>query len=444
MFNPFAEASIASRAFTPVKTQALLAKDLATLPQFLCQPGDIVLVPEQPSAHFLHGLEQAGFPLPEFVALSAGTIDPANDLAHRTLGQLRPWAWGPDSVKLLEPLFSQRTKDGRAAADCFNDDIATLYSKAWSAAFLRAFLTQRRDRQRAADPWLCSEQEAGLAVRTLQEALEAVAGIRGRGHHRVVVKQAYGLAGHNAIRLWEPEILPTQRRHIARALESGQPLIVEPWLDRALDFSVQLERTAGGLELCGYTGLVNDRKGQFLANWAEPPHRQCLPAKVAALLGAKADVSEQLERLYREIFVLLEAALRQAGFVGPISIDAFLYRTPDGDCRLKPVVEINPRYTMGRLTLELMKHASPGSCGRFRLVSRAQARAEGFETLVSYHQALTESRPLILAAPPGRRIGQGALCLTDPERAQVCLATFEVGPAVGGDWIGTRERQERQ
>jgi hypothetical protein len=37
------------------------------------------------------------------------------------------------------------------------------------------------------------------------------------------------------------------------------------------------------------------------------------------------------------------------------------------------VVEINPRYTMGRLTVELMKHTCPGSCGLFRLVTRAQA-----------------------------------------------------------------------
>ena len=89
------------------------------------------------------------------------------------------------------------------------------------------------------------------------------------------------MAGHNPIRLWEPEILPAQRRWLAHALRHGRQLVVEPWQERELDFSVQLEMGPRGLQLCGYTGLVNDRKGQFLANWAEPDYSRCLPTKVA-------------------------------------------------------------------------------------------------------------------------------------------------------------------
>ena len=108
VFNPFAEGYIAQgKAFTPVKHQAMLADDLANLPQFLCQPDDVVLLAKRPSVDFLNTLEQAGFPLPEFVELREGRIDPAGSLCQRKLGSLRPWAWGPDSVKLLEPLFAR-------------------------------------------------------------------------------------------------------------------------------------------------------------------------------------------------------------------------------------------------------------------------------------------------------------------------------------------------
>ena len=72
------------------------------------------------------------------------------------------------------------------------------------------------------------------------------------------MKEALGLAGHNAIRLWEPELLESQRRWLARAVREGRSVVVEPWLERVLDFSVQLEMSAAGLKLCGYTGLVND------------------------------------------------------------------------------------------------------------------------------------------------------------------------------------------
>ena len=446
LFNVFAEGIIArGKAFTPAKRQAQLARDLANLPQFLGQPGDIVLLEERPSAGLLQTLTQAGFPLPEFVELKAGKIDPGGDLSRRKLGSLRPWAWAPDSVRLLEPLFPRVTGETRLANQYFNDDIARLYSKSWSAGFLRRILTRCHGEHagfRAATElpgarggahtgrWLCSEDEAGRAVDTLEEALDAIATIRCRGHHRVVVKQAYGWAGQNAIRLWEPELLPCQRQWLARALQHGREVVVEPWLEREFDFSIQLEMGRSGLQLCGTTGLINDRKGQFLANWAEADYRRQLPAAVGGCFGSPTDAARRLHRLYDEIFSLLEAELRRVGFVGPVSIDALIYRTPQGECRLKPVVEINPRYTMGRLTVELMKHACPGSCALFRLITRAQARREGFADLARYADALVERLPLRREGEPDPGIRQGAFCLNDPHRAQACLATFEVSSSL--------------
>ncbi|MCX6924843.1 MAG: hypothetical protein NT154_16775 [Verrucomicrobia bacterium] len=452
LFNPFAEGRIAyGRGFTPVKHQTMLAADLASLPQFLCRADDIVLVPKRPSDEFLSALEQAGLPLPEFVELSDGRIDPVSSLCQRKIGSLRPWAWGPDSVEMLEPLFARVTGEARTAEQRFNASIAQLYSKAWSAAFLRTVLAHSRrvgesqtlqaDNQSpltsaGAEPWLCTEDEAGVAVDSLEGALEAIAAIRGRGHNRVVAKAALGLAGHNAIRLWEPELLEAQRQWLARALENGRQLVIEPWLERELDFSLQLEMGPRNLKFCGYTGLINDRKGQFQANWAEANYDQRLPANVTALFREPADISDRLQRLYADIISMLELELRGAGFMGPIGIDAFVYRTPQGGCRLKPVVEINPRYTMGRLTVELMKQTCPGSCGLFRLVSRAQAHSEGFADFATYARALNERFPLRLEGAPAPRIREGALCLNDPAEAQVCLATFQVSRTLSLSLVG--------
>jgi hypothetical protein len=442
VFDPFAEAHIArGKSFTPVKHQTRLANDLANLPQFLCRSDDIVLLAKRPSVEFLSGLKQAGFPLPEFVELREGRIDPASSLCQRKIGSLRPWAWGPDSLELLEPLFGQVTGEARSAYQRFNDSIARLYSKAWSADFLRTVLTCSRRGEEAHPPrvesqslltsaptesWLCTGDEAGVVVNTLEGALEAVAAIRRRGHHRVVAKEAHGLAGQNAIRLWEPEVLAAQRQWLAHAVENRRQLVIEPWLERELDFSVQLEMGPRSLKLCGYTGLINDQKGQFLANWAATNYDRRLPANVAALFREPADISVRLQRLYDDILSLLEAELQRAGFVGPVGIDAFVYRTTQGGCRLKPVVEINPRYTMGRVTLELMKQTCPGSCGLFRLVSRAQARAEGFADFAGYARSLSERLPLRLEGEPVSKIREGALCLNDPGQAEVCLATFHV------------------
>jgi len=137
--------------------------------------------------------------------------------------------------------------------------------------------------------------------------------------------------------------------------------------------------------------------------------------------------ASRLHTFYERVISLLSGELERAGHRGPVGIDAFVYRTAEGGRRLKPIVEINPRYTMGRLTLELMKQVCPGSRGSFRIVSRAMARAEGFGEWTGYARALTEGCPLRLEGAPVARIREGTLCLNDPMAAQGYLAVFQVG-----------------
>ena len=432
VFNPLAEGFVAQgRSFTPVKHQQSLALDLANLPQFLARNDDVVLGPQRPALEFLSDLQAAGFALPEFVELQEGRIPPNSSVCGRKIGTLRPWAWGPDSVELFGPLFGNVTGDTPPAEQCFNPTIARLYSKAWSAGFLRRVLADTGIAKDEPSAWLCSPHEAGVVAGTMEEALEAVRAIRARGHHRVVVKEAIGLAGHNAIRLWEPAILEPQRRWMTRALAKGQQLVVEPWLERELDFSIQLERTRQGLRVRGYTGLINDRKGQFQGNWAEPDFRKRFPARLASLLD-NTRIIRQAHEFYAGVFARLEDELRRADYVGPLGIDALVYRTSKGDCRLKPIVEINPRYTMGRLTVELMQRTVPGSHGLFRLVSRTSAEVERSGGFIAYARALREQHPVVLEGEPVPRIRSGAVCLNNPAEARVCLATFQVpGRALG-------------
>jgi uncharacterized ferritin-like protein (DUF455 family) len=440
VFNPFAEARIAhGKSFNPTKHQAQLARDLANLPQFLCRQDDIVLVNKKPSVEFLSGIKQAGFALPEFLELSE-----TKNLTQRKLGRLRPWAWGPDTMELFEPIFGNLTGEKRITSGSFDPAIAQFYSKAWSAALLNTILGRRRgdesqikttkfsQRLLTSSPtenWLCTTNEVGVAVDSLTETLAAIANIRQRGHHKIVIKESLGLAGSNAMRLFEPEILETHCRWIQNAVENHKQLIVEPWLERELDFSVQLEMSDDGLKLCGYTGLINDARGQFQANIALPGHQKKIPANVIALFPEPPDIAQRLHALFADIFSLLEEELRRANFLGPIGIDAIAYRDAEGKIRLKPIVEINPRYTMGRVTVELMKHVAPGSRGVFKLVSRKQALAEGFEDFSAYARSLTEKFPVQLKGDPLPRISEGVICLNDPAQAQVCLAVFQVLPA---------------
>jgi hypothetical protein len=126
------------------------------------------------------------------------------------------------------------------------------------------------------------------------------------------------------------------------------------------------------------------------------------------------------------LFQALAAELRRVGFLGPLGIDCFVYRDSSGALKLKPVVEINPRYTMGRVTVELMKHVCPGSYGLYRLLTRASLKAFGCEDFKSFASKQQQAHPIRLEGAPNPRIREGFVALNDPEQAEVCLATLQV------------------
>jgi len=185
--------------------------------------------------------------------------------------------------------------------------------------------------------------------------------------------------------------------------------------------------TVAGLKLCGYAGLVNDQRGQFQANWADSNHARRIPGDLPRPFLERLGMPGRVYELYRRVVEALAEELVKTGYLGPVGIDAFIYRTSEGELRLKPVVEINPRYTMGRLTLEMMKHTCPGSIGVFSLLSLATVRSEGFDGFREYARALASRGPLRLEGSPVPRIREGALCLNDPAEAREYLAVFRVG-----------------
>jgi hypothetical protein len=240
------------------------------------------------------------------------------------------------------------------------------------------------------------------------------------------LKQNYGLAGQNMIRLWEPGVSRAQTRWIERVIGNGGLVVVEPWLERVLDFSVQLEVLSEGVKFLGYTGLLNDRRGQFEANWAESTRLRRVPGRLPVPFQTQVRSPDNLHSVFRAITKALANELVAAGYLGPVGIDAFVYQTTAGEFRLKPVVEINCRYTLGRLTLELMKHVYPGCSGLFRLINRSKAKAQGFDEFASYAAALVAREPVRLEGSPKARIRTGSICLNDPSKAQRYLALFQV------------------
>jgi uncharacterized ferritin-like protein (DUF455 family) len=423
LFNPFAESFLSRPDFGPNTQQAALAQDLETLPQFLCSRDDVVLVSRRPASAFRADLKHAGFELPEFVQLKNGEVAKNDELRSRKLSGLRPWAWSPDSIQILEPLMGNLSQTNPPVGPEWDDQIRPLFSKARSADLLTSLLHRFADDKLMT--WrLCPPEQTGVLARELDVALQHIEAIRQTGHQKVVAKALFGVAGGNQLRLWEPEVRAAQISWLQRIVDTEGGVMIEPWQERVLDFSFQFEAVGGEVKKIDLVKMSNDPRGQYQASISTPRFAQDLAPEIADLIRERS--RDLLFELHTELADVLSDRLRNTGFQGPLGIDAFIYRKPDGELRIHPTVELNARCTMGRVMLEVMRAVAPGRCGQLKLVGKSALKKSDCKTFLDYAEQLKATRPLKFQGDPNPKIVSGAICLTDPRTAHGCLATLVV------------------
>lgn len=421
-FNPDAESfAAADRADLAAGGASVVQKDLAFLPAYLSRRDDLLLLSHRPSAAFLAQLKGAGLELPELCCreatgpLRAPSID-------RKLGALRPWAWTPDSVAFFSRTLPQVTRPPQVDT-LWNAGIRQLYSKAWSAGW-----AGRLAAGVAGEDWMAPPEVYGEVVSD-RAGLDAARGrFAAMGYGNLVCKAPFGTAATGLRCVMEGESLGEGPVGIwlERVLREQGAVVVEPWLDRVYDFSVQWECREGRLRLLGYPRLINNARGQFRGIVTNGFSHGLEPELVQFLMQRPAG-RPRIYRWYEErLLPELESELAAVGFCGPLGIDALVYRAPDGGFRLKPVVELNPRYTMGRVALELGKRNAATSIGFFQVLTRSQVRKKGLSGFPEYVRSLINLHPVVLSEEAKPRIVSGSLALTDPESAQQFLAAYHL------------------
>ena len=414
-FNPLCEGQVARGAagrFTPAKLPRLLAADFGALPMLICAQDDVVLVRRRPSSAFLRKMQRSGFTLPEFTEYGHENAALAKlDIAGRKLSDLRPWGWSPDAVRFLEPLFATLPQGSRTAAEAWNDEMRPLYSKAWSADLLRAFL---RRRPSDAD-WLCGEDVVGRPCATLEEVDAWVDEFRAAGFDHLVVKAAYGSSGQNQIRFCG-EDRTGQRNWVRNILAEQGCVVVEPWLEKVLDLSLQLHLDpAGAVKIAGWTRFFTDARGQYRGSFASRMV-DGLDAEVRRCLYGNGRERRRLHRLFDDLAVHVGPPMRDRGCTGPVGIDMLIYRRGD-QLRLKPIVEINPRCTMGLLALHLARRVNSARTAVWIVLSAADIIAAGFADVQAFAGHMEQTYPPTLM-PDGLQLSSGVLCTTDPSQAR--------------------------
>jgi hypothetical protein len=274
------------------------------------------------------------------------------------------------------------------------------FKKTWSVGLAREWTAAN------SQDWITPESLLGTVLPNSEEAMELTAELLRNGN-RVVLKAPLGTSGRGMIRIFTEADHASARVWTERTVASQGAVVVEAWLDRLLDLSVQINVAEDrSVRVLGVTRFETDSRGQYVGTLLGDPLRAIGTPLRRALVGPGRGwrMFEHLE----EVGLFVGARLAGLGHRGPAGIDALVHRDAVGGIRLKPIVEVNPRCTMGHIALALSKQLGKKRPGRFKLLGRADARRAGVSSL-------------------GDLVGQlpqGSLCLTDVERASATVAVL--------------------
>jgi len=157
---------------------------------------------------------------------------------------------------------------------------------------------------------------------------------------RFTVKPRIGTSGRGRVSGVDGDVSEERLANALPRLRAAGGAIVEPWLDRVADVSAQLHiASATDVRVLGTLRQLTSEHGAPLGHAGE--------------IGCSGHVSSGLDcdEALRVAASLLGLAAAQQGFRGVCGVDALLFRNVHGHATLRPVVELNARFTMGTVAL---------------------------------------------------------------------------------------------
>ncbi len=127
-------------------------------------------------------------------------------------------------------------------------------------------------------------------------------------------------------------------------IKSNSGVIIEPELERVHDYSLQAYiDSSGKIEILGILKQHINRAGNFQG------HSGVFDE------DGYVSVQDKFTPKIKEVGIkIFEKAIAQ-GYHGPCGVDSFTYRCPSGHILLRPAVEFNARFTMGTVTIGILR-----------------------------------------------------------------------------------------
>lgn len=191
------------------------------------------------------------------------------------------------------------------------------------------------------------------------------------------------------------------------ALKKQGAVSIEPALNRVFDFAVEFYSDGNGdIKYSGLSIFETQPQGQF----------------VGCMLGTQEMLLQRLNEfispedymfLVEQICLVLKEVIGSS-YCGYMGVDMFIYKTADGNYAVHPFVELNLRYTMGLVAMQLSQQfIHPESQGMLRTVSYVY-------NAYREHERMQTEAPLVLEGALIRS-GYLSLCPVGPDTRHMAI-----------------------
>lgn len=363
-FNPGHETAVQSGKihYTPTASVRKMMNDLAVLPLWYGENDNYIWIDGSidPSI-FLNTIPEELRP-----ALIAVTSTNYQTILSKKTIEASPWGLSPQSIQLFKSL---QTENNQLIIPSWKEEYAQLTARQTAGEYLRLLQAEHPDFRKVNIPYFCTD---------INEIRQYIA----NNPSPYVLKMPYSCSGRGLYWIENRYLDKLATQWINGAIKKQGSISIEPALNKIRDFAMEFESDGNGnIQYLGLSVFNTMKKGGFTGNLLGT--QQTLEKQLTKHIPVKEllSVKEQIESLLSKHLATI--------YKGHFGIDMLIYQGSDRSFNIHPFIELNLRYTMGLVALELSKRLiHPDVSGQFIISHEKNA--------YTMHEQMQKEYPLII------------------------------------------------